>query len=82
MFEVRENGLVVMASGWGQEGVGQQQNTAEQTPYQPRNEGQAPLSFPTLFCCREQSRAEGKQLWTELGAGAWQPRVRLGKDLS
>lgn len=55
MLEVRENGLVVTASGWGKEGVGQQQNPAEQTPFaflcQPRNEGQttAPLSLCPLF---------------------------------
>lgn len=87
MLEVRKNGLVVMASGWEREGVGQQQNPAEQTPFafpwQLRNEGQttAPLSFCPP-CSAAESRAQGEQPWTELGAGPWQARVRLGKDPS
>lgn len=56
MLEVRENGLVVTASGWGKEGVGQQQNPTEQTPLafpcQPSNEGQLPSPSAHL---REQS---------------------------
>lgn len=76
-----------MASGWGKEGVGQQQTPAQETPsafpFQPRNEGQttAPLSLCPP-CSAAENRAEGEQPWTELGAGAWQPRIRLGKDLS
>lgn len=64
-LKLRENGLVVMASGWGKEGVGQQQNPAEQTlfafPWRPRNEGQtaAPLSLCPPCSAAERTEHRG-----------------------
>lgn len=84
MFEVRENGLVVIASGWGKEVVGQQQNPAEQTPFafpcQPRNEGQttALLSFCPP-CSAAENRAQGNSPGLSWGQGPGNPGSDWGK---
>jgi len=69
-----------MASGWGKEGVGQQQTLAEQTPFTipcwPRNEGCAKLEPPSplahlVLLQREESTGGAALDGTRLRAGAW-----------
>lgn len=81
---------MVMASGKGTEGVGQRQTPAEQTsftfPCWPGNDRHTKLQLASplahlVLLQREQSTGGAALDRTRLRARAWQPRVRLWKDL-